>query len=62
MTEIPLSLNQVGKEVLLALRAESDEDERIHRALADQLMSEAMRDMESAPGRAYDWSLLAAAG
>jgi hypothetical protein len=62
MTDLPQCLKLAGKEVLLALGAESVEDERAHRALADRLTAEAVRDIEREPGREHDWSLLASAG
>ena len=37
MTDLPLCLKRAREEVLLALGAESAEDERLHRALADRL-------------------------
>ncbi|MBW8754183.1 MAG: hypothetical protein JF595_08505 [Sphingomonadales bacterium] len=62
MTDLPQCLKLVREEVLLALGAESAEDERIHRALADQLTAEAVRDIDREPGRTHDWSLLGATG
>jgi hypothetical protein len=59
MTDLPLCLMRARKEVLLALGSESAEDERLHRALADQLTAEAVRDIDREPGRTYDWSRLA---
>lgn len=59
MTELPLCLKRARKEVLLALGAESAEDERFHRALANRLTAEAVRDIEREPDRPHDWSLLA---
>jgi hypothetical protein len=61
MTDLPQCLKLAGEEVLLALGAESAEDERVHRALADRLTAEAVRDIEREPGREHDWSLLAIA-
>jgi hypothetical protein len=62
MTEIPLFLRRAGEEMLLALGAESAEDEALHRALADELTATALRDIERAPNRRHDWSLLSTAG
>ena len=62
MTDLPLCLKRAREEVLLALGAESAEDERLHRALADRLTAEAVRDIDREPGRTHDWSLLAATG
>ena len=45
MTDLPLCLMRARKEVLLALGSESAEDERLHRALADRLTAEAVRDI-----------------
>jgi hypothetical protein len=61
MTDLPLCLKRAGKEVLLALGAETADDERYHRALADQLTAEVVRDLDRAPNRAHDWSRLAPA-
>jgi hypothetical protein len=61
MTDLPQCLKLAGEEVLLALGAESAEDERVHRALADRLTAKAVRDIEREPGREHDWSLLAIA-
>lgn len=62
MTEIPLYLKRVGEEVLLALRADSIEDERFHRQLADELMALAVHDIQQAPERVHDWSQLGTTG
>lgn len=62
MTEVPLCLKRAGEEVLLALRADSTADERRHRQLADELMTVAVRDMQRAPERVYDWSQLGTTG
>ena len=62
MTDLPRCLKLVREEVLLALGAESAEDERHHRALADQLSAEAVRDIDRQPGQTHDWSLLGAIG
>jgi hypothetical protein len=62
MTDLPLCLKRAGQEVLLALGAETDDDERYHRALADRLTAQALRDLERAPDKPHDWSLLAPAG
>lgn len=59
MMDPTLRLIMARKEVLLALGSESAEGERLHRALADQLTAEAVRDIEREPGRKYDWSRLA---
>lgn len=59
MTELPLCLKRAREEVLLALGAESPEDERLHRAKADLLTAEAVRDIDRAPDALHDWSLLA---
>ncbi|MBV1691692.1 hypothetical protein KRR38_29445 [Novosphingobium sp. G106] len=59
MMDPTLRLILARKEVLLALGSESAEDERLHRALADQLTAEAVRDIDREPGRKYDWSRLA---
>lgn len=62
MTDLPLCLKRAREEVLLALGAESAEDERLHRELADRLTAEAVRDIDREPGRIYDWSVLATTG
>lgn len=59
MTDLPLCLKRAREEVLLALGAESPEEERLHRALADRLTAEAVRDIDRRPGRPQDWSRLA---
>lgn len=58
MTELTLCLNRAREEVLLALGAESPEDERLHRRKADQLTAQAVRDIDRAPDAPHDWSLL----
>lgn len=60
MTELTLCLKRAREEVLLALGAETDEDERFHRELAESLTAEAVRDIDREPDRPHDWSLLAA--
>jgi hypothetical protein len=60
MTKLTLCLRRAGEEVLLALGARTDEDERFHRALADRWTAEAVRDIEDAPNRQHDWSRLTA--
>ena len=59
MTDLLLCLMRARKEVLLALGSESAEDERLHRALANRLTAEAVRDIDREPGRTHDWSRLA---
>ena len=59
MTDLPLCLRRAREEVLLALGAESAEDERFHRKRADRFTAEAVRNIDRAPDRTYDWSLLA---
>ena len=59
MTDPPLCLKRARAEVLLALGAENSDEERFHRELASRLTAEAVRDMNSKPGRVCDWSLLA---
>ena len=51
MTDLPMSLMRARKEVLLALGSESAEDERLHRALADQFTAEAVRNIDREPDR-----------
>jgi hypothetical protein len=58
MTELTLCLRLVREEVLMALGADNAEDERRHRALADRLTAEAVRDIDRAPDAPHDWSLL----
>jgi hypothetical protein len=58
MTDLPICLKRAREEVLLALGAESAEDERRHRARADRLTAEAVRSIQHAPERSHDWSLL----
>jgi hypothetical protein len=58
MTEPTLYLKRAREEVLLALGAENAEDERRHRALADRLTAEAVRDIDRQPNRTHDWSQL----
>ena len=60
MTALPLCLNRAREEVLLALGADTPEDERFHRALADRLTATVLRDIERQPNRRHDWSLLVA--
>lgn len=62
MTDLPMCLKRAREEVLLALGAQSAEDERLHRELADRLTAEAVRDIDREPNRAYDWSRLAEPG
>lgn len=59
MTELTLCLRRAREEVLMALGAENAEDERFHRALADDLTAEAVRDINREPDAPHDWSLLA---
>ncbi len=59
MTEPTLCLKRAREEVLLALGAETAEDERFHRAKADKLTAQAVRDIDREPDRRRDWSLLA---
>jgi hypothetical protein len=59
LSDLPECLNRAREEVLLALGADSAENERLHRARADELTAEAMREIDDEPDRAYDWSLLA---
>lgn len=59
MTDLPLCLKRAGEEVLLALRSDNAEEERLHRARADRLTAAAVRDIEREPNRPHDWSVLA---
>lgn len=59
MTDLPLCLKRAGEEVLLALRSENAEDERLHRTLANRLTAAAVRDIDREPNRPHDWSVLA---
>jgi hypothetical protein len=61
MTDLPLCLKRAGKEVLLALGAETADDERYHRARADELTAEVVRDLDRAPNQRHDWSRLSPA-
>jgi hypothetical protein len=61
MTELTLCLKRARQEVMLALGADSDEEERMHRALAESLTAEAVRDIEREPDQPHDWSELAPA-
>ena len=61
MTELTLCLKRARQEVMLALGADSDEKERFHRAQAESLTAEAVRDIEREPNQAHDWSELAPA-
>jgi hypothetical protein len=61
MTDIPLNLRRAGEEMLLALAAQSDEEEQLHRALAEQLTATALRDIERSPDRPQNWARLSSA-
>jgi hypothetical protein len=61
-TDVPLCLKRARDEVLMALSAESAEDEGAHRRLADRYVSKAVHIIEHEPEREYDWSGLAADG
>jgi len=61
MTDLPICLNRAREEVLLALSADSVEGERLHRARADKLTAEAVREIDDEPDGAHDWSQLTAA-
>jgi hypothetical protein len=62
MSDLPLCLKRAGKEVLLALGAQNDVEERYHRALANRLTAEVVRNLERAPDQIHDWSQLTSAG
>lgn len=58
MTELTLCLRRARDEFLMALGAENAEDERFHRACANRLTAEAVRDIDREPDAPHDWSLL----
>lgn len=57
--EVPKILRHAHHEVLLALWAETDEDEAVHRGRADSLMRAAVREISDDPQRSYDWAVFA---
>jgi hypothetical protein len=61
-TDVPLCLKRARHEVLMALSAESAEDEGAHCRLAAQYVRKAVQVIEHEPEREYDWSDLAAGG
>jgi hypothetical protein len=56
--DVPLCLLRVREEVLMALGAESAEDEGIHRQIATRYLTQAVQVIEFEPEREYDWSSL----
>lgn len=56
--DVPRCLMRARKEMLMALGAESAEDEGAHRRLADQYVTEAVQGIDLEPDRKYDWSVL----
>jgi hypothetical protein len=58
-SDVPNILRHAHDEVLLALWAETDEDEAAHRRRADALMREAVQVINGDPGRSYDWTSVA---
>lgn len=56
--DVPLALRHAHDEVLLALLAETVEDEAVHRKLADTYVREAIQIMSEDPRRDYNWSEL----
>lgn len=56
--DVPLCLLRVREEVLMALGAESAEDEGAHRQLATRYLTQAVQVIEFEPDREYDWSSL----
>jgi hypothetical protein len=58
-SEVPNILRHAHDEVLLALWAETHEEEETHRDRADALMREAVRGISDDPRRAYDWAAVA---
>jgi len=55
-SEVPNILRHAHEEVLLALWAETGEEEAAHRVRADALMREAVREISDDPQREYDWA------
>lgn len=55
-TDVPACLKRAREEMLMALGAESAEEEGAHRKLADHYFSKAVRVIEDEPEREYDWS------
>jgi hypothetical protein len=55
-SEVPKILRHAHEEVLLALWAETGEEEVAHRRRADALMREAVRGISDDPARDYDWA------
>lgn len=60
INDVPFCLKRAREEVLMALRADSAEDEGAHRRLADSYVTQAVRTIEDEPDREYDWSSLRA--
>jgi hypothetical protein len=58
-SEVPNILRHAHDEVLLALWADTNEEEAAHRDRADALMREAVREISDDPDRAYDWAAVA---
>lgn len=59
-TDVPQCLRRARDEMLMALGADSAEDEGAHRRLADRYVTEAVQVIELEPDREYDWSGLRA--
>ncbi len=57
--EVPNILRHAHEQVLLALWAETTEEEATHRDQADALMREAVRGISDDPERSYDWAMVA---
>ena len=60
MTDVPLCLQRVREETLLALGARTAQDEGEHRRRAHRYLTEAVHEIELEPEREYDWSGLRA--
>jgi hypothetical protein len=58
-SEVPNILRHAHEQVLLALWAETNEEEASHRDRADALMRQAVRDINDDSERSYDWSIIA---
>jgi hypothetical protein len=56
---VPHILRHAHEEVLLALWAETVEEEAAHRDRADALMRAAVRGISNDPHRSYDWATVA---
>lgn len=55
--ELPRCLQNVRREVLMALDAPTSREELLHRRQADKYMTRAMRMIGQQSGDRYDWKL-----